>query len=164
MVEAVSSFSARAKSLYKAIIDSEWDPSLIKNSDTVGKLVTSDEKLAGFQAGSKEEKTKLFDETFHYAIFMAAQSLEEDPDNDVVQTRETQLTNQEVKDFYNEFLRRLHGSLKPSSLSEDDIRRISQSNVVLNKLVEDIVGSNEDLAVNLFREVTRLIQEEHGGF
>ncbi len=158
MVEATRVFSIGAQRLYKAIIDNEWDPKILKGTDTVEKLVKADKRLASYKTGEEDKDKRLFRETYDYAIFSAAQNLVLDKDG-TYQIRTNPLREYEVADFLKEFLNNLPCDVKNVTyLTEDDIKDIVTSDPELNQYLENLIDGNPDLAVNLFRATTELIQ------
>lgn len=158
-------FSAEAQALYKAIIDNEWEPMLLKSPEAVAKLVEKDERLVPYKMGDEKRDRKLFDETFRYARFVAAENIMADPDNDNYQMRTNPLSKQELAEFRDEFLRRLDRDVKAKYLpylDEKDIRKIVENNLVLRDLVKFLTDGNENLVENLYTETVAWIQTKHG--
>ncbi len=155
-------FSVEAQSLYKAILDNEWDPMALKSPAIIAEIVYKDERLALYRTGDKKKDKEFFDETYRYAIFETAKSLMGDPDNDNYQMRTNPLSKQELADFIREFLTRLEGTVKPQSLYKEDVQKAVERNKVLADLVKSLTDGNEDLVTTLYSETVEYIQKKHG--
>ena len=160
------SFSEKLIGSYTAIAAKSHglDVTTSKPDQLIG-LTKRDGVLAEVVKAATNDNSRLAIEFYHAVIQHASKKADErsnflgDEGSQVGGMRNEPLTKGEIKQFYTEFVRRLPANINPAELHEDDIGRFSRANVVLNQLIEQIIGGNEDLAVNLFRATTERIHK-----
>ena len=134
---------------------------LTKKDDILGRVVDAEAH------GNPKLAIKFYREVIEYANgqhdaknnFLADEVNSEDS---ICEMRTEPLSDKEIAKFHSDFIMRLPTNLNPIELTESDIKIIARNNIALNKLVETIIRNNEDLAVNLFRATTELIQKQNG--
>ena len=127
--------------------------------EELAKLVDSNKGLQATVNGMLKNTSFTRTDLYRVVLGLPLTGEESGEEPEAVETMRTKpLCKPEVMKFHSELKMRLPNNIKLKDLSQDDIKQFAEANSVLRELVQSIIGSNNNLAENLYLATTKYIQ------